>query len=220
MDLTESTTPLANQRLVAVGPGQSSIVNDHGRSIVRSLHVGHAGTALLAATATPILLPKQVVAYHHGGEEHHHRDVVDDDQQGREYAERADAEQRTGRRDGESDRCGQRREHHGTGGFAVGIGQPMRQRLVAEVRRHLPGVVEDEHVVGADAQQDEDGEYVEYAEVPHVQDNTVDQVGAEETGDDAEHGPQRNPERTGLQHQETHDEDERAEYQGQVLEDV
>ena len=61
----------------------------------------------------------------------------------------------------------------------------MRQRLVLVVRRILPRVVEDKDVVGADAQQDEDGEDVEYAEVSEVECDAVDEIGAAEAGHDA-----------------------------------
>ena len=126
------------------------------------------------------------------------RHVVDDDEQRREDAEGRDAEE--GRDGAEAERDGRRdgREEHRQAGLAVAVGEAMRQGRVEEVARQLPRVEEDEGVVGADGEDDEDGEHVEGAEVAVVEHDAVEEVGAAERRDDAEHGEARHPHRARL----------------------
>ena len=84
------------------------------------------------------------------------------------------------------------------------------------MRRVLPRVVEDKYVIGADAQHNEDRENVEDAEVAKIEDDAIDEIGTEETGHDAEHGPAGHPEGARLNEQEQHDEHDTAEHERQV----
>ena len=102
------------------------------------------------------------------------RHVVYADEQRREDAEGRDPEE--GRKGAEAEGNGRcdGREEHGEAGLAVAVGQPVGEGGVGEVAGQLPRVEEDEGVVGADCQDNEDSEHVEGAEVAVVEDDPVE----------------------------------------------
>ena len=53
----------------------------------------------------------------------------------------------------------------------------------------FPCVKENEDIIRSDTQDKKHGENVEYADKPEVQNDSVDEVGAEEISEDAEHSP-------------------------------
>ena len=169
-----------------------------------------------ATAQTRRRLPVQVIRDDDGGEVRDDRHVVDDDEQRREDAEGRDAEE--GRDCAEAERNGSRdgREEHRQAGLAVAVGQAVCQGRVEEVARQLPRVEEDERVVGADGEDDEDGEHVEGAEVAVVEGDAVEEVGAAEGRDDAQHREARDPQRAGLHEHKDEDEAEAADGQLQV----
>ena len=71
-----------------------------------------------------------------------------------------------------------------------------------------PCVVEDEYVISADAQDDEESEDVENSEVSVVEDDAVDEVGGEEAEEDAENAETGDEDRPGLNAEERPDEEE------------
>ena len=86
----------------------------------------------------------------------------------------------------------------------------MRESLILVLTRVLPCVEEDENVIGADAEQYEDGKDVEYSEVAEVEHNAIYEVSAEESGHDAEYGPAGHPKGSSLDEQEQHNEEKAA----------
>ena len=71
-----------------------------------------------------------------------------------------------------------------------------------------PQIVENEYVISADAQDDEESEDVENSEVSVVEDDAVDEVGGEEAEEDAENAETGDEERPGLDAEEHPDEEE------------
>lgn len=68
-----------------------------------------------------------------------------------------------------------------------------------------------------DAEDDEDGDDVEVAEVDVVEDASVDEVRDPEAGDDAEYGEERDPQRARLEPDEREDERQTADSQHDVF---
>ena len=144
------------------------------------------------------------------------RQIIHTYEQRREYPEGGDPEERRDGAEAERDGCRDGREEHGEAGLAVAVGEPVGEGGVGEVAGELPRVEEDEGVVGADCQDNEDSEHVEGAEVAVVEDDPVNKVGPTERGDDTEHGETGHPQRPRLDEHEDEDEAQTAERQLQV----
>ena len=172
--------------------------------------VGDRACVARTAAAALVLLPEEVVRNDDSREEDDDGNVVYDDKQRREQAEARNAEH--GRRctHGKRDGCCERCEEHGAGRLSVAVRKAMRERLVLVLSGVLPRVEEDEDVIGADAEQYEDGEHMEYSEVAEVEHNAIYEIGAEESGQDAEDGPPGHPKGSSLDEQEQHDEEKAA----------
>ena len=76
------------------------------------------------------------------------------------------------------------------------------------MRRLFPRVQKHEYIVCSDSQDNKEREHVKHAEIPEIYDDAIDEVRAEEAGDNAEHRKSGDPERLGLYDEEYTDEAE------------